>query len=205
MSQGHEKLRMRMDIAKFLEDQKFCKVAISGLLSPAQLMFCEKQAKQVVRHGNTRSTYSSDEERFNSDDSVLGGFGAHGAGVVVKTNDNYAYVDAMTNRLNETDVRLLRASINDRPKDQPQGDNEGGSFPDKFLHEQELKNQGFEIREKMTAPSAAKSKAAAVTKRNKISVSKESNYVSTSVNLDAAKKVSGRESKIGNEGHTTNI
>lgn len=61
-----------MDIAKFLEDQKFCKVALSGLLTPAQTMFCEKQAKQVVRHGNIRSTYSSEEEAFNSDDSVIG-------------------------------------------------------------------------------------------------------------------------------------
>ena len=42
MAQGHKKLRMRMDIAKFLEEQKFCKVALSGLLTPAQLMFCEK-------------------------------------------------------------------------------------------------------------------------------------------------------------------
>lgn len=62
ISEGHRKLRMRMDICKFLEEQKFCKVAISGLLTPAQLKFCEKQAKQVVRHGNTRSTYSSEEE-----------------------------------------------------------------------------------------------------------------------------------------------
>ena len=53
---------MRMDIAKFLEEQKFCKIALSGLLTPAQLQFCEKQAKQVVRHGNLRSQYSSEEE-----------------------------------------------------------------------------------------------------------------------------------------------
>jgi len=45
ISEGHHKLRMRMDIAKFLEDQKYCKVALSGLLTPAQVMFCEKQAK----------------------------------------------------------------------------------------------------------------------------------------------------------------
>ena len=42
IKQGHKKLRMRMDIAKFLEEQKFCKIAISGLLTPAQLMFCDK-------------------------------------------------------------------------------------------------------------------------------------------------------------------
>ena len=51
-----------MDIAKFLEEQKFCKIALSGLLTPAQLMFCEKQSKQIVRFGNIKSTYSDDEE-----------------------------------------------------------------------------------------------------------------------------------------------
>ena len=119
---------MRMDIAKFLEEQKFCKIALSGLLTPAQLMFCEKQAKQIVRLGNIKSTYSDDEEHLHSDDSVMGGFGKHQVGVVTRPNDNYAYVDAMTNRLNETDLRLLRAAVNDRPKDQQQGaDNEGGT------------------------------------------------------------------------------
>jgi predicted RND superfamily exporter protein len=142
---------MRMDIAKFLEEQKFCKIALSGLLTPAQLMFCDKQAKQVVRHGNMRSTYSSDEELFNSDDSVMGGFGSRKVGVVVKNNDNFAYVDAMTNRLNETDLRLLRASINDRPQQNPAGDNEGGSYPDKFLHEADLTNQDFERKVKFDA------------------------------------------------------
>ena len=42
---GHEKLRMRMDVAKYLEEQKFCKFALNSLLTPAQQMFCEKQAK----------------------------------------------------------------------------------------------------------------------------------------------------------------
>jgi len=77
IKQGHQKLRMRMDIAKFLEEQKFCKIAISGLLTPSQLMFCEKQSKQIVRHGNIKSTYSDDEEGFYSDDSVMGGYGKH--------------------------------------------------------------------------------------------------------------------------------
>ena len=102
-----------MDIAKFLEEQKFCKIAISGLLTPSQAMFCEKQAKQIVRHGNYKSTYSSDEEHYNSDDSIMGGADKHG--MAVRPNDNYAYVDAMSNRLNETDARLLRASINEKP------------------------------------------------------------------------------------------
>lgn len=35
INQGYKKLGMRMDIAKFLEEQKFCKVALSGLLTPA--------------------------------------------------------------------------------------------------------------------------------------------------------------------------
>ena len=63
---------MRLDLAKFLEEQKFCKIALSGLLSPSQLLFCEKQAKQVVRSGDFKSDYSSDEENdYDSDDSVV--------------------------------------------------------------------------------------------------------------------------------------
>ena len=62
---------------------------------------------------------------WNSDDSVIGGIGAHKVGVTDKTTDQMLYVDAMTNRLNENDLRLLRSSINDKPADQG-GDNEGG-------------------------------------------------------------------------------
>ena len=117
---------MRTDIAKFLEEQKFCKIALSGLLTPAQLMFCEKEAKQVVRYGNYKSTYSSDEEHYLSDDSVK--WGRHQVGVVDRPHDNYKYVDAMTNRLNDTDLRLLRASINEKPQSKALNgaDNEGG-------------------------------------------------------------------------------
>ena len=42
IKQGHEKLKLRLDLAKFLEEQKFCKIALSGLLTPSQLLFCEK-------------------------------------------------------------------------------------------------------------------------------------------------------------------
>ena len=64
-----------------------------------------------------RSTYSSEEEqeKFNSDDSVDEP-GRQKYGVVVKQHDRFNYVDAMTNRLNETDARLLRSSINNNPK-----------------------------------------------------------------------------------------
>jgi len=103
-------------------------------------MFCEKQAKQIVRHGNIKSTYSDDEDRFDSDDSVMGGHGKHQVGVAMHPNDNYAYVDAMTNRLNETDLRLLRASVNDRPKEHQGGDNEGGTIPNSYTNEQQMSN-----------------------------------------------------------------
>ena len=81
-----------------------------------------------MRHGNIRSAYSSDEEHYFSDDSVINIVkNQYKVGVADRENDNYAYVDAMVNRHNETDLRLLRASINDRPKDHRRsGDNEGG-------------------------------------------------------------------------------
>ncbi len=66
-------------------------------------------------------------------------------GVAARDNDNYAYVDAMTNRLNDTDLRLLRASVNERPKALKQvGDNEGGQFPNNYTDEHHLNNQVFE-------------------------------------------------------------
>lgn len=36
-------------------------------------------------------------------------------------------------------------------------------------------------------------------------MTRETNYASSSVNLDASKKVSGRESTLGNDGRTTKI
>jgi uncharacterized membrane protein YdfJ with MMPL/SSD domain len=152
IKQGHKKLRMRMDIAKFLEEQKFCKIALSGLLTPAQLMFCEKQSKQIVRHGNVKSTYSDDEEQFHSDDSVMGGYGKHKVGVTVHPNDNFAYVDAMTNRLNDSDLRLMRASVNDRPKELASADNEGGQIPNSYTNEQHMTNQAFEKKVSFSHP-----------------------------------------------------
>jgi len=163
-----------------------------------------------------RSTYSSDEEIFNSDDSVMGGFGSRKVGVVVKNNDNFAYVDAMTNRLNETDLRLLRASINDRPKPNPAGDNEGGSFPDKFLHEQELTNQDFERKVKFD-PRAKRPD----NRKNQVSASNQgntnitNNYTemiqksgkkatgSADFNSKNVLKGSGREATQGGDGRET--
>lgn len=117
--EGHSKLRMRMDIAKFLEDQKFCKVALNALMTAEQQLFCEKQAKQVIRHrSNLRSAYSSDEENQFYDQYVGTEDGSSGrpknqVGVAVKVNDAFAYVDAMTNRRNPADLRMLGAAIND--------------------------------------------------------------------------------------------
>ena len=158
-----------MDIAKFLEEQKFCKIALSGLLTPAQLTFCEKQSKQIVRHGNIRSTYSDDEEQLHSDDSVIGGPGRHQVGVAVRPNDNYAYVDAMTNRLNDTDLRLLRASVNDRPQEQQAADNEGGQIPNSYTNEHHMSNQAYEKKvnfAKQTRPSQQPRNMAAASSNN---------------------------------------
>ena len=52
--------------------------------------------------------------------------GKHRVGVIQTPYDNFAYVDAMTNRLNETDLRLLRGSVNDWPE----GRNRRGSQSD---------------------------------------------------------------------------
>ena len=108
ISQGDKKLKMRLDLAKFLEEQKYCKIAISGLLTPSQQLFCEKQAKQVVRNGDIKSKYSDDE--LNSDDSIEDGVLKHQTGTIHK--DAMPYVDVLSDRLNPTDLRLLRHSIN---------------------------------------------------------------------------------------------
>ena len=67
----------------------------------------------MVRSGDFKSDYSSDEEKdFESDDSVIETNKAK-VGVTSQHRDNLAYVDAMVNRHNPTDLRLLRASINE--------------------------------------------------------------------------------------------
>lgn len=67
----------------------------------------------MVRSGDFKSDYSSDEERgADSDDSVIDGNRAK-VGVTAQHKDNLGYVDAMVNRHNPTDLRLLRASINE--------------------------------------------------------------------------------------------
>ena len=142
---------MRLDLAKFLEEQKFCKIAISGLLTPSQTHFCERQAKQVVRRGDVKSQYSSDEE-FCSDDSVHEALeGGNKIGFKELTaRDHYHFVDAMTNRMNETDQRLLKQSISYHDELKSVGDvrdmEEGASAYRKqntYVNESEMSNQNF--------------------------------------------------------------
>jgi len=118
-------------------------------------MFCEKEAKQVVRHGDIRSVYSDDEEMFHSDDSVLD-TAQNRVGVVKRGNDNYGYVDAMTNRLNETDLRLLRAAVNERPKVKAVGggDVESVMLPSSYTNEHSQINQEFERKVKFSGDQA---------------------------------------------------
>ena len=70
----------------------------------------------------------------------------------VHPNDNFAYVDAMTNRLNDSDLRLMRASVNDRPKELASADNEGGQIPNSYTNEQHMTNQAFEKKVSFSHP-----------------------------------------------------
>lgn len=62
--------------------------------------------------------------------------------MAIKPDDRFTYVDAMTNRLNETDLRLLRASINERPEKHSKtgGDNEGGRIVPNYGNEGHMTN-----------------------------------------------------------------
>ena len=90
-----------------------------------------------MRNGDVHSKYS-DEELNKSDDSIADGVGKHQVAVVSTLKDNMVYVDKMTDRLNETDLRLLRHSINqDYEKDNEKYD------------ESKATNQEFSMQEKV--------------------------------------------------------
>ena len=89
----------------------------------------------MVHHGSFKSAFSSDDDRFDDgDDSVLEG-GANKVGVVSKHSDNFAYVDAMQTRMNDTDMRLLTNTITEKaPKDDDDGDIKNFSKEKKALN-----------------------------------------------------------------------
>ena len=77
-----------------------------------------------MRSGDFKSDYSSDEEKdIDSDDSAIEQNKAR-VGVTAAHRDNMQYVDTMVNRHNQTDLRLLRASINEKEVKPPKGGQE---------------------------------------------------------------------------------
>ena len=54
----------------------------------------------------------SDDELYLSDESFKEGVAKYRVGIAVQHKDQMGYVDKMTNRLNDTDLRLLRHSVN---------------------------------------------------------------------------------------------
>ena len=68
----------------------------------------------VVRNGDVHSKYTDDELNGNmTDDSIVNGVGRHQVSVSKGHKDKMEYVDKMTDRLNDTDLRLLKHSINE--------------------------------------------------------------------------------------------
>ena len=67
----------------------------------------------MVRSGDFISEYSDDEEKYDSDDSIIEAErNRTKVGVASQHRDGMQYVDTLVNRHNPTDVRLLRKSIN---------------------------------------------------------------------------------------------
>ena len=98
----------------------------------------------MVRAGDFKSDYSSDEEKdIDSDDSAIEKNKAR-VGVTAAHRDNHNYVDAMVNRHNETDQRLLRASLNDKhPSETGQHSKNTEAQPPDYSYEADMENQEF--------------------------------------------------------------
>ena len=59
------KLMKRLDLGKFLREQKMTNLAMRGLLSQSQHLFCQRQGQILVREGLLR-----DDSDVDSNDSV---------------------------------------------------------------------------------------------------------------------------------------
>ena len=90
----------------------------------------------MVRNGTITSRYSDDE---NSDDSIMHGVSKHKVSHAVSHKDAMPYVDTLTNRLNDADLRLLRHAINQRDMDKYD--------PEKF-DESKQTNQEYQMPER---------------------------------------------------------
>ena len=65
----------------------------------------------------------------------------------------------MTNRLNDTDLRLLRGSVNDWPQDKtinPSDNENGGQLPNSFTNEHTMNNQNYDKKVKFNTRPKAK-------------------------------------------------
>lgn len=93
------KLDKRMDLAKFLRDQKKTNLALRGLLSQSQHMFCERQGQILVREGMLHDLSDIDSnDSVDMDDASYKK--VHNAPRVAET---HSYVDVLAHRLNEVD------------------------------------------------------------------------------------------------------
>ena len=120
--------------------------------------------------------------------------------------DNFKYVDAMSNRMNDTDARLLRASIGERPGPQGQtpGDNESQMQNAAFTNEQFQTNQEYTKKVKfspaVTGPPGRKNKLDAGGKTNVVTNMTVVNKNETSNARNGSKDANGRRkgsNKVG--------
>lgn len=120
--------------------------------------------------------------------------------------DNFKYVDAMSNRMNDTDARLLRASIGERPgpKGQTPGDFESQMQNAAFTNEQFQTNQEYTKKVKfspaVTGPPGRKNKLDAAGKTNMVTNMTVVNKNETSNARNSSQDASGRRkgsNKVG--------
>ena len=120
--------------------------------------------------------------------------------------DNFKYVDAMSNRMNDTDARLLRAAIGERPGPQGQtpGDNESQMQNAAFTNEQFQTNQEYSKKVKfspgVTGPPGRKNKLDAAGKTNMVTNMTVVNKNETSNTRNGSQDANGRRkgsNKVG--------
>ena len=100
-----------------------------------------------MRHGNIRLANSSEDERFFSDDSVANG---NKVGVLDKPNYGNRFVDAMNDRRNDTDMRLMTNAVTEKDFEGGVPLKRNGGFG-LYTNERKLKNQPFERKVKFNA------------------------------------------------------
>lgn len=96
--ESSEKLDKRLDIRRFLHEQKMTRLAFRGLLTKGQYLFVRKAGKMLVRDNLQRSdsdSSASEKEAKTAEETFM----------------DYNYIEVMQRRKSDLDQRLFRVAV----------------------------------------------------------------------------------------------